>query len=67
MLSEGQEETPTDLADDVNAAAYRGYLLTSPPKTPAQMKTRKLPLLNSSAKQLKSTVMFRSCFSRRLN
>ena len=32
MLSEGQEETPTDLADDANAAAYHGYLLTSPTK-----------------------------------
>jgi len=32
VLSEGQEETPTDLADDANAAAYHGYLLTSPTK-----------------------------------
>ena len=32
VLTEGQDETPTDLADDANAAAYHGYLLTSPTK-----------------------------------
>jgi len=32
VLSEGQEETPDALADDANAAAYHGYLLTGPTK-----------------------------------
>ena len=32
VLSEGQEETPNALADDANAAAYHGYLLTGPTK-----------------------------------
>ena len=32
VLTEGQDETPSDLADDTNAAAYHGYLLTSPTK-----------------------------------
>ena len=64
VLSEGQEETPNALADDANAAAYHGYLLTGPTKDAGAGEDTQIAFAKFISQTLIAIVTCRNSFSR---